>query len=79
MRVLFVDLCAGEPARHALRGVRAEQATRAARLLGVERSTLGLQDRMITDTVDARYAEAFRARRPLLVADPSVFVPARFG
>lgn len=66
LRVLFVDLCAGEPTRHAERGRRAEQADRAARLLGVERTTLGLQDRMIVDTIDARLAVAqlLRAHRP---------------
>ncbi len=52
--ILFVDLCEGEPARHALRGVRHEQAVRAADILGVDRTMLTLQDRLIQDTVEAR-------------------------
>ena len=54
LAVLFVDLCEGEPARHALQGERHIQALKAAEILGVERATLTLQDRLITDTVEAR-------------------------
>jgi LmbE family N-acetylglucosaminyl deacetylase len=46
--VLFVDLCDGEPTRHAARGERHKQAVKAAGILGVERTTLTLQDRLIT-------------------------------
>lgn len=35
-RVLTVDMCDGEPADYAEPGVRAEQAQRAARLLGAD-------------------------------------------
>ena len=68
-RVLLVDLCAGEPARHAAAGVRGEQAARAARILGVERVTLGFQDRFIQDGLDTRLAVArlIREYRPRLV------------
>jgi len=45
LSVLFVDLCEGEPARHAARGERHAQALKAALILGVERITLNLQDR----------------------------------
>ena len=67
--VLFVDLCDGEPARHANGGVRMEQASRAAGILGVTRTTLPLQDRMIRDSIDARLAVArlIRLHRPRLV------------
>lgn len=66
LRVLFVDLSPGEPARHAPGGVRAEQAARAAQSLGVERLTLALQDRFIQDTIAARLAVArlVREHRP---------------
>lgn len=37
LSVLLVDLCSGEPARHAPVGVRADQAPRAAEILGAER------------------------------------------
>lgn len=69
MRVLFVDLCAGEPTRYAPIGVRADQAARAATILGVDRVTLGFQDRFISDCPDARLAVArlIRLHRPRLV------------
>lgn len=65
-RVLFVDLCDGEPARHAARGVRRLQAERAATILGVERMMLPLADRLIRDSIDARLAVArlIRVHRP---------------
>jgi N-acetylglucosamine malate deacetylase 1 len=67
--VLFVDLCEGEPARHAAHGERQKQALEAAALLGVERITLGLQDRLIRDTVEARLqvARLLREYRPRVV------------
>lgn len=69
LRVLFVDLSAGEPARHAPRGVRGEQAARAAGILGVDRVVLDFQDRLITDSVEARLvvARLIRRHRPRLV------------
>ena len=67
--VLFVDLCDGEPARHAARGVRQSQAARAAAILGVDRVTLGFQDRLIADGVQARLevARLLRQHRPRTV------------
>jgi LmbE family N-acetylglucosaminyl deacetylase len=67
--ILFVDLCDGEPARHAVNGIRGEQALRAAATLGVERTTLALRDRMIQDSVEARLSVArlIRAHRPRVV------------
>lgn len=69
LRVLLVDLCSGEPARHAPAGVRAEQAARAAEILGADRTTLGFQDRLILDTPDCRMdvAERIRRHRPRFV------------
>ena len=60
---LIVDLCPGEPARHGTPGERHEQARRAARLLGVDRTTLSLQDRLIQDTMANRIALAALIRR----------------
>ena len=67
--VLFVDLCDGEPTRHAARGERDKQAVKAAGILGVERATLTLQDRLITDSVEARLqvARLLREHRPRMV------------
>ena len=69
LSVLFVDLCEGEPARHAARGERHAQASKAAEILGVERTTLTLQDRLINDTTDARLQVAWLLRkyRPRMV------------
>jgi N-acetylglucosamine malate deacetylase 1 len=69
LSVLFVDLCEGEPTRHAARGERHAQAAKAADILGVERATLTLQDRLIRDTVEARLeiARLIRQHRPRLV------------
>ena len=69
LSVLFVDLCEGEPARHGARGERHQQAVKAAQILGVERKTLTLQDRLISDTVDGRLqvARLLREHRPQMV------------
>lgn len=69
LSVLFVDLCEGEPARHAARGERHKQALKAAATLGIERRTLTLQDRSISDTVEARLqvARLLREHRPRMV------------
>jgi bacillithiol biosynthesis deacetylase BshB1 len=69
LSVLFVDLCEGEPARHAVLGERHNQAVQAAKILGVERVTLSLQDRMIRDTLEARMqvAKLLREYRPRMV------------
>jgi N-acetylglucosamine malate deacetylase 1 len=65
-RVLLVDLTDGEPTEFAERGVRAQQAEEVARMLGVERFSLGLQDRFLTDTAEARIqvARLIREHRP---------------
>jgi len=67
--VLYVDLCDGEPARHAERGVRHQQALKAAEILGVDRITLSFQDRLIVDSIEARLhvARLVRKHRPKIV------------
>ena len=37
------------------------------------------EDRYVGSLVGVRFAEAFKARSPLLVENPTVFTPARFG
>ena len=68
-RVLLVDLTDGEPTEFAEGGVRARQANEAARILGVERHSLGLRDRFLTDTTQARLqvARLLREYRPSYV------------
>ena len=65
-RILLVDLTDGEPTDFAASGVRATQSLDAARILGVERCTLGLRDRLLEDTsaVRLRVAQLIRAHRP---------------
>jgi LmbE family N-acetylglucosaminyl deacetylase len=65
-RVLLVDLTDGEPTEFAERGIRAQQANEAARILGVERLSLGLQDRFVTDTPEIRLqlAKLIREHHP---------------
>jgi N-acetylglucosamine malate deacetylase 1 len=69
LSVLFVDLCDGEPARHAGRGIRQIQAERAAGILGVTRTTLTMTDRLIRDSIEARLdvARLIRRHRPRFV------------
>lgn len=68
-RILLVDLTDGEPTEFAETGVRARQASEAARILGVERRSLGWQDRFVMDTVPARLqvAKLLRETRPSFV------------
>src|SRR6516225_3297800 len=65
-RILLVDLTDGEPTEFAQPGVRARQAAEAARILGVERCTLGVRDRLLRDTPELRLALAslIRQHRP---------------
>jgi bacillithiol biosynthesis deacetylase BshB1 len=69
LRVLFVDLTDGEPARYAEPQVRREQAMRAATILGVERLVLDAHDRLLTDSLPARMtvARLIRTHRPRIV------------
>jgi LmbE family N-acetylglucosaminyl deacetylase len=53
-RILIVDLTNGEPTEFAEPGVRAGQAAEAARILGVDRINLGLQDRFLSDSLEVR-------------------------
>ncbi len=67
--VHFIDLTAGEPARHEPPGERAEQAERAAEILGVDRTRLEGQDRLLRDTIEGRLRVAglIREHRPRLL------------
>jgi N-acetylglucosamine malate deacetylase 1 len=69
LSVLLVDLCAGEPARHGAPGERQNQALKAAQILGVARTTLPLQDRLIADSIETRLqvARLIRQHRPQFV------------
>jgi N-acetylglucosamine malate deacetylase 1 len=69
LRVLFIDLSNGEPARYAEPHVRRDQAARAAATLGVERLVLDGRDRLLTDSLGMRLtiARLIRLHRPRVV------------
>ncbi len=65
-RSLLIDLTDGEPTDFAEPGVRARQAADAAAILGVDRISLGLQDRLLSDSQELRLrlAGLIREHRP---------------
>lgn len=65
-RILLVDLSDGEPTDFGARGERAEQAAAAAAILGVDRVSLAMQDRLVADSIPARLevARLIREHRP---------------
>jgi N-acetylglucosamine malate deacetylase 1 len=69
LRVLFVDLTDGEPARYAPSGDRGKNAARAAEILGVQRLILEERDRLLQDSVALRLtvASLIRMHRPRFV------------
>lgn len=71
-RCAILDLTNGEPTPRGSVAARAVEAAGAARILGVERRTLDLENRRLFDTVEAREAVAsvYRQWRPRIVAAP---------
>lgn len=71
-RVVIVDLTNGEPTPFGDEKTRAEEAARAADLLGAERCTLSQPNRYLFDTVEARteLAEVLRETRPRMLFVP---------
>lgn len=70
--VLIVDLTDGEPTPYGTHERRMAEAAEAARLLGCRRLTLGLPNRALFDSVEARatLAEVLRVERPALLFGP---------
>jgi bacillithiol biosynthesis deacetylase BshB1 len=62
-RILLVDLTDGEPTEFGEPGARASEAQAAARILGVDRLSLGAQDRLLADSGDLRLEVASLIRR----------------
>ena len=54
LTTLLVDICDGEPTRHANRGTRHAQAAEAARILGATRVTLAFAGRECIPTTEQR-------------------------
>jgi bacillithiol biosynthesis deacetylase BshB1 len=73
LRVVILDLSDGEPTPHGSVEIRAQETQAASKILGVhERILLGLPNREIFDTVDARkkVAEVIRDIKPTLLFAP---------
>lgn len=70
--VHLVDMTNGEPTPRGTPEIRAREAARAAEILGVTRSCLGLPNRQVQHTIEARHALAavIRKHRP-----ETLFVP----
>lgn len=57
-RVLLLDMTNGEPTPHGSPEIRQREWTRAAEILGVQRRLLGLKNREVQHTIEARHAVA---------------------
>lgn len=71
-RVHLVDMTNGEPTPRGSVETRAAEAASAARVLGVQRTLLGLTNRQVQHTIEARYklAELIRIHRPNVMFVP---------
>lgn len=65
-KVHIVDMTNGEPTPHGSVETRAKESTAAAKIMGVERTLLGLPNRQVVHTVEARHklAAVVRVHRP---------------
>jgi len=70
--VLLLDMTDGEPTPLGSRETRARESAEAARILGVERVQLGLTNRRVEHTLEARHrvASVIRAHRSNIVFTP---------
>ena len=70
--VHLLDMTNGEPTPRGSPEIRAGEAAAAARVLGIERSCLGLKNREVVHTVEARHklAAAIRLHRPNVMFVP---------
>ena len=65
-RIHLVDMTNGEPTPHGSPEIRAKESAEAARILGVERTLIGLKNREVTHNLESRHAVAavIRAHKP---------------
>ncbi len=70
--VTLVDMTTGEPTPFGSEETRAKEAAAAAKVLGVERVAVGLKNREVVHTVEARHrvAAVYRRLRPELIFLP---------
>ncbi len=71
-RVHLVDMTNGEPTPRGSPETRAAESAAAAKILGVERTLLGLSNRQVEHTLDARYrlAALIRIHKPNVLFVP---------
>src|SRR5258707_13365647 len=64
--VHLIDMTNGEPTPHGSVEIRARESAEAAKVLGVTRSLLGLKNREVMHTLEARHglAALYRGHRP---------------
>jgi bacillithiol biosynthesis deacetylase BshB1 len=62
-KVHLVDLTTGEPTPHGSEETRAKEKAEAAKVLGVERTLVGLKNREVQHTLEARHAVAAVIRK----------------
>ncbi len=70
--VMVCDLTDGEPTPHGSPEIRARETAEATQILGVKRVNLGLHNRFVQHTIEARHAAAgvIRAHRAEIVFTP---------
>ncbi len=71
-QVHLIDMTNGEPTPFGSVEIRAKESAEAARILGVGRSLLGLKNREVVHTIEARHALAamYRIHRPEIIFIP---------
>src|SRR5436190_574183 len=70
--VHLVDMTNGEPTPHGSPEIRARESAEAAKVLGVERTLLGLKNREVVHNLDSRHklASLIRVHRPGILFVP---------
>ena len=71
-KVHLIDMTNGEPTPRGSVETRARESAAAAKILGVERTLLGLQNRQVTHNIDSRHklAALYRVHRPNVIFVP---------
>jgi bacillithiol biosynthesis deacetylase BshB1 len=71
-RVHLVDMTDGEPTPHGSVEIRAREAAQAAKIMGVGRTLLGLPNRQVVHSIEARHklAAVIRIHRPEILFVP---------
>jgi len=71
-RVHLIDMTNGEPTPNGSVEIRAREAAEAAKVLGVERTLLGLKNREVTHNLESRHelAALYRIHRPNVIFLP---------